>query len=254
MNATLKLKIIGALIILTIINSCKKTDDSTPLPQISCLPANLQDSLIAFYPFSAGSLNDVSGHNYNLANPTTATSGADRSANPNCAFSFNHANGDFLKYANPTFLNDFQTNSFSVSLWYKPVGVQNGFEQLIGRDSTPVHCPDTFGQWSVGLYDVRSAVFGINVYSIWQDDVGVADVWKHLVVTCTGTNLKLYINGVLTTSLPGTGCSTPMPTINSGDLFLGMGFNGMLDDVIIYNKILTPSEISQLYNLAACCQ
>ena len=247
-----ELRIVAVLLITLLMNSCKKTNsDPSPVPQIACLPTNLQDSLIAFYPFSLGSLNDISGNNYNLTNSTSASSGVDRAGNPNCAFNFVRANGDFLKYANPTFLNDFQTIPFSISLWYKPIGIDNDYKLLIGRDSTLFHC-DTYGQWSVGTYDVGLAVFGINQSSLWENGPTTTNVWKHLIVTCTGTDIKLYTNGILTTDVPGVGC--PTPTTNAGDLLLGKEFNGLLDDVIIYKKILSSAEITQLYNLAACCQ
>lgn len=234
------------------IGGCE-SDKSTQI-EASCLPTSLQNGVIAFYPFSNGSLNDNSGNNYNLTNTSTASSGTDRAGNPNCAFNFVSANGDFLKYTNPTFINDFQTLPFSISLWYKSLSSATGdFELLIGRD-IPLHCPDTQGQWSVALYDLRNPVFGINEYSLWYDVTVVTTPWKHLVVTCQGTNLKLYINGTLTTQSAGTGCDTSFPTTNTGDLFLGANFMGLLDDVIIYDHILTTTEITQLYNLPACCE
>jgi hypothetical protein len=84
----------------------------------------------------------------------------------------------------------------------------------------------------------------------------VADtmVWKHYVVTCQGTDLKLYIDGVITSELPGYGCYTETPTINAGDLFIGNSYSGYIDDIIIYNRVLTAAEINKLYNTAACCQ
>ena len=84
----------------------------------------MQNSLIAFYSFASVSLNDGSGNNYNLIN--SATSGADRAGNVNCAFNFKEVNGDYLKYINPTFINNFQIIPFSKSLWYKPLGTQIG--------------------------------------------------------------------------------------------------------------------------------
>ena len=244
-------KIIALVCILPIINNCKKSNSNS---QPGCLPANISDSLVAFYSFGSGSINDVSGNNYNLINITSATSGPDRAGNANCAFMFTQANGDYLKYSNPAFINNFQSTPFSISLWYKPLGIQTqtGYELLIGRD-TSFHCPDTYGQWSVGLYDLRKAVFGINEYSLWQDSIGL-NIWKHLVVTCNGTDLKLYINGIVTPNTAETGCGIPVPTLNIGDLLIGKGYNGLLDDIIIYKKVLTTSEITQLSNLQACCQ
>ena len=135
-------------------------------------PCNLQDSLIAFYSFGSRSINDISGNDFNLTNSTSASPAPDRAGNVNCAFNFNQLNGDYLTYANPSFVDDFQSIPFSISLWYKPLGTPNaiGYELLIGKV--------TNGQWSVALYDLRKAVFGINEYSTWQDDDDSANMWK----------------------------------------------------------------------------
>ncbi len=230
----------------------------------NCLPTNLQKGVIAFYTFISGSLTDYSGNSYNLTNLTTATSAVDRDGNPNCAFNFIAANGEYLKYSNPTFLDNFQNLPFSISLWYKPLLLTNGaFEVLIGRDTT-FHCSNNSGQWSVSLYDFRKAVFGINQYSLWDAYINklgceetIADLsntWQNLVVTSSGINLKLYRNGILTSKIPLSDCSTNIPSINAGDLFLGKDYTGLLDDVLIYDHILSQSEINQLYALPACCK
>jgi len=230
----------------------------------NCLPTNLQKGVIAFYPFISGSLNDYSGNSYNLTNLTTTTSAVDRDGNPNCAFNFIAANGEYLKYSYPTFLDNFQNLPFSISLWYKPLLLTNGaFEVLIGRDTT-FHCSNTSGQWSVSLYDCRKAVFGINQYSLWNAYINklgceetIADLsntWQNLVVTNSEIDLKLYRNGILTSKIPLSDCSTNIPSINAGYLFLGKDYNGLLDDVLIYDHILSQSEINQLYALPACCK
>ncbi|MEM1215957.1 MAG: hypothetical protein AAGJ82_09750 [Bacteroidota bacterium] len=63
-----------------------------------CLPTNLQDGIIAFYPFTSGSLNDYSPNNYNLNNPTTAVTTTDRNDNASCAYLFDNLpeNGEYL--------------------------------------------------------------------------------------------------------------------------------------------------------------
>lgn len=249
-----KLTVIGLSLLGLIIWSCNDLDDVAK-KQETCLPTNLQNGVIAFYPFNSGSINDFSGNNYHLTNTTSATSGIDRAGNTNCAFKFIAANGKYLKYINPTFINDFQTLPFSISFWYfDGPNSTTDYELLIGRDDI-LHCPDTNGQWSIGLYDGQNPVFGINENEIWGDTSLLNNQWKHLVVTCQGTDLKIYVNGVLTTDFVYHGlCDTYVPTLNLGDLFIGKEFTGSIDDILIYNRILPTTEITQLYNLPACCQ
>jgi|GEM_PF-3884193 len=156
--------LIAAMAICPAFTSCSDDDDQQPVPdpEKSCVPANLQNDLVAFYPFSGGSLDDLSGNGRHLSNTTTAFASVDRDGNAKCAFEFSAANGDFLTIANPVFLNDMHNQPFSVSLWFKTTttGPWHGrYELLIGR-GTGLHCPDTHGEWSVGLYDCTQPVFG----------------------------------------------------------------------------------------------
>jgi len=261
--------LLAAMAICPVFTSCSDDDGQQPEPEPekSCVPANLQNGLVAFYPFSGGSLDDHSGNNHHLSNPTSAFASADRSGNAKCAFEFSAANSDFLTIANPVFLNGTHEQPLSVSLWLKTTGTRNPgtYEQLFGR-GTGLHCPDTQGEWSVGLYDCRQPVFGINDYSLWKmeklGDTGctgdpVPNVWHHLVVTSDGTagGIKLYVDGALSTGTPGTGCgsNTYDGPYNVGDLFLGKDYTGLLDDVMLFNRVLTQSEVTQLFGLEACC-
>lgn len=92
-----------------------------------------------------------------------------------------------------------------------------------------------------------------------------ATTWYHLMVVRSGTTMRIYINGVEETLSAG---SSTFPTGDfwEGSAKLDIGneatnggqttfnatewFNGTLDEFRIYNKALSPSEISQLYNFA----
>ena len=78
-----QISIIGLLLIAV---SCKKNDNEEK--RIPCIPGGLSNNVIAFYPFSNGSLNDMSGNQHHLTNPTSATSSSDRNGNTNCAYEF----------------------------------------------------------------------------------------------------------------------------------------------------------------------
>jgi len=72
------------------------------------------------------------------------------------------------------------------------------------------------------------------------------------VVVDTGTVVSIYINGALSTSMnwpkakPSLQSQYRIGSIaNSG---VGLPFDGLIDDVRIYNRALSAAEVAQLYN------
>lgn len=67
----MKFYIASIILLMGLIVSCDNDDNADNTEPdldegISCIPDNLLGNLIAFYPFSGGSLNDFSGNNYHL--------------------------------------------------------------------------------------------------------------------------------------------------------------------------------------------
>ncbi len=128
-------------------------------------------------------------------------------------------------------------------------------------------CPDRMGQWAVGLYDCRRAVFG-RTNSVWDQQISLSGcvdeiqlrtgTWSHLVATFNLQNLemKIYRNGILqNTSTGNTTCASGIPTYQDiGDLYVGKDFTGKIDDIILFNKSLTQQEINSLLNMGSCCE
>jgi hypothetical protein len=71
--------------------------------------------------------------------------------------------------------------------------------------------------------------------------------------TYDGTRLRIYVNGALASSTPYT---TPLAN-SATNLRIGSGagigypWSGPLDDVRIYNRALSATEVKQLYNSSA---
>ena len=79
------------------------------------------------------------------------------------------------------------------------------------------------------------------------------DAWYHVAGTYDGTTLRIYVNG----SLVKSGAHSAGGVIGStaGILYIGFGgsvfsnyFTGKIDDVRIYDKALSLSEIGEIYN------
>lgn len=78
-----------------------------------------------------------------------------------------------------------------------------------------------------------------------------AGIWYHIVGTHDGANIKFYVNG----QLEGTGAATFPIDYGTTPLYLGSSqvpfsgyFNGVQDETSIYNRALSASEISSIYN------
>lgn len=87
---------------------------------------------------------------------------------------------------------------------------------------------------------------GVTEYSLMQ--------WHHVVATVSGTVGTVYLDG----KLDGSGSVGSIPS-NTLDIWIGSGhpsprdpiqhywFNGMIDDVRIYNRTLSSNEVAELY-------
>ena len=71
------------------------------------------------------------------------------------------------------------------------------------------------------------------------------NTWTHIAVTYNGTALTLYVNGgaVSTRAVTGTILQSANPLRIGGNLIWGEYFNGIIDEVRIYNRALTAVEI-----------
>ncbi len=75
-------------------------------------------------------------------------------------------------------------------------------------------------------------------------------LWHHIVaVRTSSTDGEIYVDG----SLAGSG-SGPARSLNNVPVWIGgpgftgpFQFNGLIDDVRIYNKALSAAEVQQLY-------
>lgn len=78
-------------------------------------------------------------------------------------------------------------------------------------------------------------------------------VWYHVAATYDGTKMRIYKDGIEVVSTSKTGAVAIDPTVSVaiGNQPAGAGsraYDGLIDDVKIYNRALTQSEITALAN------
>jgi hypothetical protein len=100
-----------------------------------------------------------------------------------------------------------------------------------------------------GTRQVGLTVFGVGDYNFGYSTP--ASTWTHLVLIGTSTGTSLYANGSLVGSLTN---SMPLPRNHfGGDYLTSTGtvldyMLGSVDEVLIFNRALSTTEISTLYN------
>ncbi|MCC6839647.1 MAG: hypothetical protein IT230_05755, partial [Flavobacteriales bacterium] len=76
------------------------------------------------------------------------------------------------------------------------------------------------------------------------------NTWRHVVMTRTGTTVRIYLNGVLsnTASIASINLTTP------SNIFIGrhgssnmQGYSGKMDNLRLYNRAITAQEVTDLY-------
>lgn len=73
------------------------------------------------------------------------------------------------------------------------------------------------------------------------------NVWSHLATTFDGSFVRLYVNGTQVGSLPFSGsmAASTGPLRLGGNSVWGEWFAGLIDEVRVYNRALSASEIQQ---------
>ena len=206
----------------------------------SYVPTN---GLVGYWPFN-GNANDESG-NGNNGTVNGATLITDRFGNVNKAYNFNGLN-QFIDIGNAGLGISQMPSNFSISIWVKSI---SGYGAILSRR----HIENQNWQ-TLSMNGPYNAIFWLTDapgygQSPIQWSAIPLNTWIHIYVYKSGNNYGLYINSAL--------ISTWQDSYSFSNAFSNMHighqgawnsfFNGSLDDLAIYNRALTQTEITQLY-------
>ena len=211
------------------------------------IPTN---GLVAYYPFN-GNANDESGNGNNgITNGPSLDN--DRFGSINSAYSFD-GNNDYISTTfNPTnFISN--GNSYSISVWVNLTSVTE--TQLILGNTVS----DAAFNMSVKYIGPESYSFawtlGNEGYTPHQNvSLGT---WHNVVLIFNGNEHSLWINSLINTTKEYSGNGV----IGSNSIYLGNDsdnnnrpLSGKLDEVRIYDRALSPTEVQTIFRLEKTCQ
>lgn len=202
-----------------------------------------RDDLVIELLFS-GDAQDGSGNGYH-GEIHDAVLAPDRFGRPDHAFRFD---GDDWVIVDPP--PAFSDEQITVSMWahYDRVHAQWWNNCMFGQDN---------GNEESGRRVLQISTNGPSVvwHRMMEEDLfspaGVqAKTWVHIAATYDGEHHRLYVDGLHTDTEPGTlrkHDEEPLYIGRCGDMNWNFTFEGILDDVRVYNRALTGEEVLQLY-------
>jgi hypothetical protein len=160
-------------------------------------------------------------------------------------------NGDYVKTANTTTGLNFAPGSFSVSGWIKPRQVTGGYRTILEYDRDG-NDKNRFGLWlsSEGKFHFRVGRDTKN-----SNQILTSNQWYLLTATYDSISktMSLYIDGQFDSS--GTH-SNGFTSANVAKLTIGVRgtedaeyFDGLVDDIRIYKRALSASEVRALADM-----
>ncbi len=197
---------------------------------------NLDTSLVAWFPFNGDASDATNNGNDGTINGATLTN--DRFGNPNSAYSFDGQNDNIS--TSLTFLDNQVT---SISCWVNWDLVQSSYREIWSFNSPSVS--PTAARMFLGPLG-NSFRFGdswTNVnYSLPTNQ------WVHLVAIADGANRYFYVNGQFHSSIDNaTNPKYDVFYIGSQGAVYGEYFDGVIDDIRIYTRVLSALEIENIY-------
>lgn len=154
------------------------------------------------------------------------------------AFSFNGVDAAVTTTLNLPY-NSFSNMTWEC--WVLPTRINYGRQQIMSID-------DGGFDFSLLIQDNNFAVFTGNQSWVPPNQVVYPFEWQHLAVVFTPTNMEFYRNGIRYSLGSGAvyGGSNSRFNIGRNPVF-GEYFQGMIDEVSIYNRALSELEIQQIY-------
>lgn len=207
----------------------------------------LDSGLVASYNFNGNAVDQLGMHSgvVNGAKSTTNRFGQLKSALVyNGVDDYINLGLDFLTY-----------DSMTISMWIFPKSTPDplGEDQYFICSGEPDVSTGIYGSWKEGTLLTGHSLASKNTQNNYHSSLP-ANNWYNVVMFFDSQEevAETYVNGTLSnveTYIPGANSSpTDSLIIGLSNFATGNGFFGKIDDLKIFNRKLSPSEIDDLYN------
>jgi chitodextrinase len=134
------------------------------------------------------------------------------------------------------------SSGMTLEAWVNPASVTSAWRDVIYKGNDNYYLEGTSGGSGVPAGGGTFAGSNANAFATGALPT---NAWSFLTLTYDGATLRLYVNGtqVATQAKTGAIASSTNQLQIGGDSLYGQHFNGMIDQIRIYNTALTASQI-----------
>jgi chitodextrinase len=208
-------------------------------PYSNVFSASTPSGLVAAYSFGEGSGSSVVDASGNGNAGTVAGTTWSASGKFGNALSFN---GTSARVTVADAASFHLTSGMTLEAWVNPAVVTSAWRDVIykGDDNYYLEATSTTG----GRPVVGSIFDGSYGEALGPAVLGTG-TWAHLAATYDGSTLRLYVNGTAVSSIAKSGSlrTSTNPLQIGGDSLYGQYFQGLIDEVRVYNVALSAPQI-----------
>lgn len=218
----------------------------------------LKTNLVSYWTLDessggSGAVSRADSHGLNPLNDNNTTASATGIISNGA--DFESSNSEYLSIGGTIEVGLGITGDFSIQAWINPETITGGDKTIVAKWVTTT----SNRSYRVGLTSTTSIRVDTSTNGVASTEGTVTTStintgsWYHVVVSKTGTSATVYLNGT----------SQGSATVNSSQ-YNGAGaftigaignptnyFDGIIDEVAIWSRAITSTEVTELYNSGA---
>ena len=224
--------------------------------------SKITNGLVGLWSFNGPDMSGATAYDRSgQGNNGTLTNGPTRQIGKiGQALNFDGVN-DYVAFGN---IRDIPSGDFTITSWFnlKQTNSNNARNDIVAKGALTFYARYGFGVTntpSVQFYYCEGNSAACTGYAITSVEALTTSTWYFGSITRRGSTARIYLNGSLSnTATFGTGGTNTGTNFeigrisnnwHTGDVWRADYFNGLIDDVRVYNRALTPAEIKRLYNM-----
>lgn len=244
-----KSKVILSYIIVVMMTSCIFDFTANPKTNDDEQSIDLDDGLILHYTFE-GNADDMSGNNHHGITYGNLELTSDKNGVENNAYVFDGVD-DYINSS-----STFDLKKRTLSVWLNPYSIEGAGGSSDNKKKHIAISQDDFklknGILRIEIDNGVLKLFAGGVSGTYSYDKVKNNTWYHIVLIRNNDETEYYLNGDL--FFVGVADEQGSSFKPNKEFIVGAGrskdnqfFIGKIDNIRLYNKVLTPEQITKLY-------